>query len=153
MYRKGHHFGGFFFAIVFNFSKYLSLGQIVDARRGALEVEVPPARVGFRPVRQVTERNEQVAQVLLADFDERGEGQQLSLEREGQLADTLVRAALAARGWNLQDGFAASHREHRGHTIVGLHGKIRQRRERSTVASEIQIRRGKIPARGVMISF
>ena len=45
--------------------------QIVNARRGALEVEVPPARVGFRPVRQVTERHEQVAQVLLADFDER----------------------------------------------------------------------------------
>src|SRR3982751_2768868 len=74
--------------------------EIVEARRGSIELEVSAARIGFRSVRQIAEGDEQMIDVLLTNLDERRQGQQASLERERQLPNAIVSAALAPRCWN-----------------------------------------------------
>src|SRR5258705_7456177 len=103
--------------------------EIVDSRGCALEIQIAAARIRLGAVSEVAERHEQMAQVLLADFDESGQGQELSFQSKGQLADPLMRTALTSRGRNLEDVAATGNGENRRHAILGFHRKIRQRRE------------------------
>ncbi len=69
--------------------------DVVDAGRRAIELEVPPARIGFRSVRHVAERHEQPAHVRLIGLDERGQRERTVLQGEGQRPDAAHLPELA----------------------------------------------------------
>src|SRR5262245_62513355 len=72
--------------------------EIVDSGGRPLKFEITPAGIGLGAVGQIAKGYEQLAHVLLTDFDERGECQQLSFQRKGELSDTIVRASFSPRG-------------------------------------------------------
>src|SRR5215212_5545757 len=69
--------------------------HVVNTGRGAIELEVSAAGIRLSTVSEIAKRDEQPAHVFLAHLDERGEGKELPLQREGKLADSLVAAAFA----------------------------------------------------------
>ena len=76
--------------------------DLVDIGGGAIEIQVTAARIRFGAAGQIVERHEQAVEIFRVGFDEGGQFQSLSLDREFQPADASHFPLRARGGGHLQ---------------------------------------------------
>ena len=98
--------------------------EVVDARRGAIEIEVAAARICFGAVGAIEERDEQPSQLRVTGVGERGQLQRFPLERELERADSPHVPALTGRGRHFQDVFHFAELERRRDPVLLVRWKV-----------------------------
>ena len=103
--------------------------ELVDAGRGAIEVEIAAGRVGFVAAREIAERHEETIDGACRRRGKRGQRHRLTLQRELQRADAPHRIFSARRSRHHDRRLVVGWLQRRRHVEGRVHGVIHERQE------------------------